>query len=113
MITMIENMSIDEKKVKKNNVIYIVAGCVLCLLSMLPFFIMGEKSIITYNDQLDGEMITYILNAKHLFEGLDTYPELMNGIPSAGMMSPAPLFVFLFKVFPPFVCFMIMTAVCM
>lgn len=111
MITMIENMSIDEKKVKKNNVIYIVAGCVLCLLSMLPFFIMGEKSIITYNDQLDGEMITYILNAKHLFEGLDTYPELMNGIPSAGMMSPAPLFVFLFKVFPPFVCFMIMTAV--
>ena len=104
-------MSIDEKKSQKNNVIFIVTGCVLCLLSMLPFFIMGEKSIITYNDQLDGEMITYILNAKHLFEGLDTYPELMNGIPSAGMMSPAPLFVLLFKVFPPFVCFMIMTAV--
>ena len=100
-------MSNDENKIKKNSVIaYVVTGCVLCFLSMLPFFIMGERSIITYNDQLDGEMITYILNAKHLFEGLDTYPELMNGIPAAGMMSPAPLFVLLFKVFSPFVCFM-------
>lgn len=104
-------MSNDENKIKKNSgIAYVVTGCVLCFLSMLPFFIMGERSIITYNDQLDGEMITYILNAKHLFEGLDTYPELMNGIPAAGMMSPAPLFVLLFKVFSPFVCFMIMTA---
>ncbi len=104
-------MSNDENKIKKNSgIAYVVTGCVLCFLSMLPFFIMGERSIITYNDQLDGEMITYILNAKHLFEGLDTYPELMNGIPAAGMMSPAPLFVLLFKEFSPFVCFMIMTA---
>ncbi len=104
-------MSNDESKIKKNSgIAYVITGCVLCFLSMLPFFIMGERSIITYNDQLDGEMITYILNAKHLFEGHDTYPELMNGIPAAGMMSPAPLFVLLFKVFSPFVCFMIMTA---
>ena len=98
-----------EKNEKKLNMAFIVAGCVLCVLSMLPFFILGKKSIITYNDQLDGEMITYILNAKHLFDGLDYYPELMNGIPSAGMTSPAPLFILLFKVFSPFVSFMIMT----
>ncbi|MCR5848480.1 MAG: DUF6044 family protein [Lachnospiraceae bacterium] len=100
----------EKKKTKeKNNIVLITVGCVLCILSMLPFFIMGEDSIISYNDQLDGELLTYILNAKHLFEGLDTYSELMNGIPAAGMVSPAPLFVLLFKVFPPFVCLMIMT----
>lgn len=98
-----------EKNDKKLNITFIVLGCVLCVLSMLPFFILGEKSIITYSDQLDGEMITYILNAKHLFDGLDYYPELMNGIPSAGMTSPAPFFILLFKVFSPFVSFMIMT----
>jgi len=91
---------------------FAVAGCILCVLSMLPFFILGERSIITYNDQLDGELITYILNAKHLFEGREYYPELMNGIPVAGMISPAPLFVLLFKIFKPFTAFMIMTAVC-
>ena len=86
-------MSNDENKIKKNSgIAYVVTGCVLCFLSMLPFFIMGERSIITYNDQLDGEMITYILNAKHLFEGLDKYPELMNGIPAAGC--PLRLFSF-------------------
>ena len=93
---------------KDLRVYYLLLGCVLAVLSMVPFFIMGENSIITYHDQLDGEMITYILNAKHLFEGLDTYPELMNGIPSAGMMSPAPIFVLLFKVFSTFTAFMIM-----
>jgi hypothetical protein len=72
---------------------------------------MGDKSIITYNDQLDGELITYILNAKHLFEHLDVYPELMNGIPVAGMMSPAPAFVLLFKIFKPFTAFMWMLVI--
>ncbi len=105
-----------DNSVKKSNIdlrkfILPVCGCVLSLLSMLPFFILGEKSIITYNDQLDGELITYILNAKHLFEGAEVYPELMNGIPVAGMVSPAPLFVLLFKFFSPFTAFMIMTAV--
>ena len=96
------------KEKRDDNLIFILVGIVLCLASMFPFFVLGENSIITYNDQLDGELITYILNAKHLFEGLDTYPELMNGIPAAGMISPAPLFVLLFKVFKPFTAFLIM-----
>lgn len=84
----------------------------IVLLYCLPFFIMGQDSIIQYNDQLDGEIITYILNAKHLFEKTDVYPELMNGIPKAGMVSPAPLFIVLFRVFSPFVSFMIMLVIC-
>ena len=101
----------DDRQSIKKDIILLISGCVLCVLSMLPFFIMGENSIITYNDQLDGELIPYILNAKHLFQGLDTYPELMKGIPAAGMISPAPVFVFLFKLFTPFVSFMVMMVV--
>lgn len=95
----------------QQNILYPALGIVLTLLCLFPFFVMGEKSIITYNDQLDGELITYILNAKHLFEHLDVYPEVMNGIPVAGMMSPAPAFVLLFKIFSPFTAFMWMTVI--
>lgn len=95
----------------KNNM-WLLAGVVLTFLSCTPFIIMGENSIIQYNDQLDGELITYILNAKHLFENTDVYPEIMNGIPKAGMVSPAPLFVLLFKFFKPFTAFLIMLICC-
>ncbi|MCR4648239.1 MAG: DUF6044 family protein [Lachnospiraceae bacterium] len=104
------DISAKKQNIDLRKFILPLCGCVLSVLSMLPFFILGEKSIITYNDQLDGELITYILNAKHLFEGAEVYPELMNGIPVAGMVSPAPLFVLLFKFFKPFTAFMIMTA---
>ena len=100
-----------EKKETKLKYILLGAGCVLTLLSLLPFFLMGENSIITYSDQLDGELLTYILNAKHLFDGLDVYPELMNGIPAGGMVSPAPGFVPFFRFIPPFAGFMLMTVV--
>ena len=101
----------ETKKELKLNILYPACGIILCLMTLIPFFVMGDKSIITYNDQLDGELITYILNAKHLFEHLDVYPELMNGIPVAGMMSPAPAFVLLFKIFKPFTAFMWMLVI--
>lgn len=86
---------------------WIIAGIVFAVLSMIPYFILGENSIVTYHDQLDGELITYILNSKHLFEGLNAYPEIMNGIPINGMVSPAPAFILLYKLFKPFTAFLV------
>ncbi len=88
-----------------------ILGTVVTLAMLLPFWILGEDSVITYHDQLDGEVLTYILNAKYLFTGAENYPELMNGIPSGGMVSPAPAFVLLFKLLPPFGAFMTMLTV--
>jgi len=90
---------------------WIVAGVICAFVSMLPFFLLGEDSVVTYHDQLDGELITYLLNSKHLFDGIDVYPELMNGINKAGLVSPSPLFVLLFKVFKPFTAFLISMAI--
>ena len=85
----------------------LIACVIAAFLNIVPYLILGESSIVTYHDQLDGELITYILNAKHLFDGLDTYPELMNGILKNGLMSPAPFFILIFSIFKPFNAFVI------
>ncbi|MCM1561858.1 MAG: DUF6044 family protein, partial [Butyrivibrio sp.] len=74
---------------------------------MVPFLILGEGSIITYHDQLDGELFSYLLTAKYLFTDIRVYPEIMNGLPAAGAVPPAPLFVLLYVFFKPFPAFML------
>lgn len=93
---------------KKQDATLMGLGLLLAVLLCVPYVILGEKSVITYHDQLDGELITYLLNAKHLFQGLSVYPEVMGGIPKNGMVSPAPLYVLLYKILPPFPAFFCM-----
>ena len=62
---------------------------------MMPSFLLGQNSIVTYHDQLDGELIAYILQARHLFRG-DTLPEFMNGASKTALTVPAPFFVLFF-----------------
>lgn len=82
--------------------VWLVVGTVLSVLTCIPFFVLGESSIITYHDQLDGEILTYIFHAKYLFSGVDKYMEIMNGIDTTGLAMPAPLFVLLYWLFKPF-----------
>ena len=90
---------------KKN--CYLAAGLVLSCLFMIPYFLLGGGSIVTYHDQLDGELFSYLLTAKYLFTDIRVYPEIMNGRPAAGAVPPAPLFVLLYAAFKPFTAFMI------
>lgn len=86
---------------------YFAAGLILACLFMVPFLLLGTGSIITYHDQLDGELLNYILASKYLFTDIRVYPELMNGLPAAGAVPPAPLFVLLYVIFRPFTAFMV------
>lgn len=86
---------------------WLTAGIILSSLLMLPYLILGEDSIIPYHDQLDGELLGYLLGAKYLFTGANTYPELMNGLPVTGAVPPAVLFVLLYRIFPAFTAFLI------
>lgn len=90
---------------KKN--CYLAAGLVLSCLFMILYFLLGGGSIVTYHDQLDGELFSYLLTAKYLFTDIRVYPEIMNGLPAAGAVPPAPLFVLLYAAFKPFTAFMI------
>jgi len=51
-------------------------GMLGMVLTMVHNVLLGEQSIFTAHDQLDGEMIAYLLQAKHLFSG-DMLPEFM------------------------------------
>lgn len=90
---------------KKN--CYLAAGLLLSCLFMVPFLLLGTGSVVTYHDQLDGELFSYLLTAKYLFTDIRVYPEIMNGLPAAGAVPPAPLFVLLYVFFEPFTAFML------
>lgn len=70
-------------------------GLVLVFLTLLPGFVLGGNAIFTYHDQLDGEVIAYLLQAKHLFSG-STLPEFMNGASKTALTMPAPACVLFF-----------------
>ncbi len=83
-------------------------GFVILFLSLIPTLLLGTDSIVHYHDQLDGEIIAYIYQAKYLFSDQDIIPEFLNGVGKTALTPPAPLAVLLFCVFSPFTAFSIM-----
>uniref|UniRef100_UPI004057BD09 DUF6044 family protein n=1 Tax=Acetatifactor sp. TaxID=1872090 RepID=UPI004057BD09 len=83
-------------------------GLIIVLGSVLPYIWLGEKSVITYHDQLDGELIGYIYQAKYLFSGQNIIPEFMNGAAKTALQPPAPLMVLFFKLFTPLAALVLM-----
>lgn len=70
-------------------------GMAVVFCQMIPYIVLGEGTVIRYHDQLDGEMIGYILQAKYLFQG-EMLPEFMGGSLKTALTMPAPGFVLLF-----------------
>lgn len=91
----------------QKKLILLMIGLILSCLFMVPFLLLGTSSIVTYHDQLDGELFSYLLTAKYLFTDIRIYPEIMNGLPAAGAVPPAPLFVLFYVLFEPFTAFML------
>ncbi len=83
------------------------AGFLAVVLWAVPGWLLGENAIFTYHDQLDGEMIAYILQAKHLGAG-QTFPEFMGGAAKTALIPPAPGCVLLFRLFEPLTALFIM-----
>lgn len=91
---------------KKNSILFLV-GIACVAACYLPMFLLGGDAIFTYHDQLDGEMIAYILQAKHMGEG-NYLPEFLGGASKTALMPPAFLCVLLFRVFSPLFCLQFM-----
>lgn len=79
----------------KSHKVWFVTGLLAVLAMAVPYLVLGQDAIVTYHDQLDGEMIAYILQARHLFSG-DVLPEFMNGAGKTALVPPAPGFVLFF-----------------
>lgn len=80
---------------RRQNRIWFLAGMLAVLASVFPVLLLGKDAIFTYHDQLDGEVIAYCLQARHLFRG-STLPEFMNGASKTALTLPAPACVLLF-----------------
>lgn len=91
------------KKLDKMNWWYL--GLVLVLGLFLPVFALGKGSVFEIHDQLDETLLTYVLGAKHLFDGTGIYPEILSGISASGMQPSAVLFVPLYRILPTFAAF--------
>lgn len=80
---------------RKLHIGWFAAGLTGVLAMLIPSVLLGWDAIFTYHDQLDGELIAYLLQARHLFQG-DILPEFMGGMSKTALTLPAPLCVLLF-----------------
>ena len=90
-----------EKKTKKmsGQTLWFLLGVLGVLAMGIPYLILGEDSVFVYHDQLDGEVIAYLLQARHLWDGSDL-PEFMNGAAKTALTMPAPACVILYRLLP-------------
>lgn len=90
---------------KLNNLIWMVLPLLIVFFSY--FFLLGKDCVFEINDQLDETLFTYVLNAKYLFSGVKSYPEMLGGVPKGGMSVSACLFIPLYRFLPVFQAFMV------
>lgn len=84
-----------EQTGRKLHRFWFAAGALAVLVMAVPYLVLGQDAIVTYHDQLDGEVIAYLLQAKHLFDG-NSLPEFLNGASKTALLPPAPACVLLF-----------------
>lgn len=74
-------------------------GAIICFIIYIPVIIQGPDMKFVIHDELDGELLTYCLQASHLFES--NIPELFDGAAKSALTPPAPAAVLLFIFFSP------------
>ncbi len=82
-------------------------GFLVMIVTFIPWFVLKEGSVFSIHDQLDETILSYIFNARHLGNGGEIFPEMMGGINRTGIQPSAILFVPLYRIFKPFVAFLI------
>ena len=75
-------------------------GILAVLVMGIPYILLGQDAIFVYHDQLDGEVIAYLLKARHLWDGSGILPEFMNGAAKTALTLPAPACVLLYRWLP-------------
>lgn len=93
------------EKTKKSGIqraekVWFLLGILAVLFMGIPYFILGKDSIFVYHDQLDGEVIAYLLQARHLWDGSSVLPEFMNGAAKTALTMPAPVCVLFYRLLP-------------
>ncbi len=88
----------------KKRIILPVLGVLAVSLIGIVYVLLGQGSYIQVHDQMDGEILNYMYQAKYLGQG-DVILEFMNGMDKSSMTPPAPLAVLVYKLLPPFAAY--------
>ena len=86
--------------------LWIVGGALISVIFAFYAWL-GEGCVFDTHDQLDETICSYVFMARHMFEGAEVYPEMMNGIAPGGIFPSAILFVLLYRIFPLFWAFLL------
>ncbi len=84
-----------------------ILGLFFVLINFAFYIFQGEKSVFPIHDQLDETLLSYVLSARHLFDGGTVFPELLGGLNKDGLQPSAPLFVLLYRVLPLYWAFVV------
>ena len=88
-------------KKSKRSILIPVIGILAVVAGMIPFMILQGKCSVSVREELDGEIVGYILGARYLFSGTDYYPEFLGGVQKTALMPPSFLTLILFRIFSP------------
>ncbi len=98
--------------IRRKDAVWVLLGLLAVSLIALPYAVLGEGCYVQVHDQLDGEVLNYMYQARYLGRG-NVIPQFMNGMDKASMLPPAPLGVLLYKFFSPFTAFAVMHWLCL
>lgn len=94
------------KRIEKNSWGLAFWGGILAVgVFCLAYPVLGSKCYVQFTDQLDGEVINYLYNAKYLFSANRIVPEFMSGADISSMTPPTLLGVLFYRILPPFQAF--------
>ena len=92
---------------KSLNTAFFLIGIFIVLIGNLPFLILKGDSVIPVRDQLDGELVGYILGARYLFSGVNYYPEFLGGVNKMSLIPPSYGTLLFYKLLPPIYAFIV------
>ena len=87
-------------KTQKSEKVWFFLGALAVFFMGVPYLVLGKDSVFVYHDQLAGEVIAYLLQARHLWDGSGVLPEFMNGAAKTALTMPAPACVLLYRSLP-------------
>lgn len=87
------------------NSLLLMLGILAVIASFVPYFILGQDSFIEQHDQLDGEFLVYLINAKNFLK--PSFAEFMNGMAATSLTPASYGSLIFYLIFKPFTAFII------
>lgn len=80
-------------------------GILVVLVLYMPLIILNKDALLVIHDQLDGEVLSYVLSARNILSSKIT--QLFDGVNKSAITPPAPFFVLLYCLFPEWIAFFV------